>query len=303
MRHRAFTMMELIFVIVIIGIIAKFGVEFLIRAYDQYIFSSVQNRLQTQTEVALEQISNRLQYRIKPSVIARDASGFRALANANGDETILEWIGYDIDGLRGTTTPTWSGFIDLNNINSTKDHLVSLGTNTIDANSTIAALSNGAAGIANSAIFFIGGNSKVDGFGWGGAITSNSAAMHPLDFDATHQDYLQPHANLTGVDAYEYYQLAWTAYALVWSGGNKNHATYPTSLDDNVSSNLFTNAISGGVSAGTQNTQWSRNGTQHQYNVNVNNVNVTFTYNPTSGSFTCNTADATTGQICKRLTN
>jgi len=37
----AFTMIELIFVIVVMGIIGKFGVEFLAQAYKSFIFSSV----------------------------------------------------------------------------------------------------------------------------------------------------------------------------------------------------------------------------------------------------------------------
>ena len=303
MRQRtAFTMIELVFVIVVIGIIAKFGVEFLIKAYDGYIFSTVQNRLQTQTETALEQITNRLQYRIKSSIIARKTTGvYNPLANADGTETILEWVGYDIDGLRGTTAPTWSGFIDL--ASSSAGVLQSLGTNTTNANTIITSLSSGIAGIANSAIFFIGGNSDVNGFGWDGtAITDNTHAMHPIGVDAQ-VSHLVPNSDLNGTDAYEYYQLAWTAYALVWNGTPTSNITYATSLDDNVSNNLFSTVISGGITAGSSNTQWRRNGTQNQYIVNVNNVNVTFTYDSTRGSFTCNTADATTGQICKRLTN
>ena len=303
MRQRtAFTMIELVFVIVVIGIIAKFGVEFLIKAYDGYIFSTVQNRLQTQTETALEQITNRLQYRIKSSIIARKTTGvYNPLANADGTETILEWVGYDIDGLRGTTAPTWSGFIDL--ASSSAGVLQSLGTNTTNANTIITILSSGIAGIANSAIFFIGGNSDVNGFGWDGtAITDNTHAMHPIGVDAQ-VSHLVPNSDLNGTDAYEYYQLAWTAYALVWNGTPTSNITYATSLDDNVSNNLFSTVISGGITAGSGNTQWRRNGTQNQYIVNVNNVNVTFTYDSTRGSFTCNTADATTGQICKRLTN
>ena len=303
MRQRtAFTMIELVFVIVVIGILAKFGVEFLIKAYDGYIFSTVQNRLQTQTETALEQITNRLQYRIKSSIIARKTTGvYNPLANADGTETILEWVGYDIDGLRGTTAPTWSGFIDL--ASSSAGVLQSLGTNTTNANTIITSLSSGIAGIANSAIFFIGGNSDVNGFGWDGtAITDNTHAMHPIGVDAQ-VSHLVPNSDLNGTDAYEYYQLAWTAYALVWNGTPTSNITYATSLDDNVSNNLFSTVISGGITAGSGNTQWRRNGTQNQYIVNVNNVNVTFTYNSSSGSFTCTVDNTTAGQTCKRLTN
>jgi len=307
-RRKAFTMIELIFVIVVIGIIAKFGVEFLIQAYNGYIFSAVQNKLQTQTETALEQITNRLQYRIKSSIIARlndngiVPGSYVALADANGSQTVLEWVGYDIDGLRGNwntgmnmNIPTWSGFIDLANVSSTALSLKSLGTNTNDANSTISALSNGATGIAQSAIFFIGGNSDINGFGWGGAINNNAAAMHRISAGATTDDLALDH-NLTGVDAYEYYQLAWTAYALVWNGqNNKQNAGYPSDLGS-ATGTVFNNVLPNPLKSGTQNGQWTRTDATH-YIVTVNNAPIAFTYNPADGNFSCDTSNA----ICKRL--
>lgn len=306
--RKAFTMLELIFVIVIIGILAKFGVEFLIKAYDEYIFSTVQNKLQTQTEIALEQIANRLQYRIKSSIIARFdnsvnpnfATNYKPLANSNGTETILEWVGYDIDGVRGTTTPTWSGFIDL--AGSSATNLSTPGTNTTDADNMIQALSNGAVGIAQSALFFIGGTSDINKFGWdGNAITDNSHSLHPISLgsDTAH---IAPNSDLTGQDAYEYYQVAWSAYALVWNGSNvANNTPYATTLDSGGSS-LFGNVLPAPISAGTQNGQWRRINAS-TYAVKVENTDVLFTYNNTDGTFTCNTADALTGAICKRLTN
>jgi hypothetical protein len=298
-------MIELIFVIVVIGIIAKFGVEFLIQAYNGYIFSAVQNKLQTQTETALEQITNRLQYRIKSSIIARDNDGvatdYRALASSNGNETILEWVGYDIDGLRGTTAPTWSGFIDL--ASSSATILQSLETNTTNANTTITNLSGGIAGIANSAIFFIGGNSDVNGFGWNGtAIADNSHAMHPIGVDAQ-TSHLVPTSNLTGTDAYEYYQLAWTAYALVWNGTpTSSNTPYTSALDGGAgSTSLFGTVLPSPLKAGTNNGQW-REDANNTYTVKADNQDIVFTYNPVNGSFTCNTSDPLTGQICKRLT-
>ncbi|MBD3825184.1 MAG: protein containing prepilin-type N- cleavage/methylation domain protein, partial [Epsilonproteobacteria bacterium] len=46
MRSRAaFSMIELVFVIVALGIIGKFGVEFLAQAYNNYVYSSINNQL------------------------------------------------------------------------------------------------------------------------------------------------------------------------------------------------------------------------------------------------------------------
>lgn len=300
--RRAFTMLELIFVIVIIGILAKFGVEFLIQAYNAYIFSSVQNKLQTQTEVALEQITNRLQYRIKSSIISRyDSNGsYKALANADGNENILEWIGYDIDGMRGTTAPTWSGFIDLKSSSST--NLFTPSSNTTDINNTLSALSNGAAGIVQSAIYFIGGNSDINKFGWDGvAIDNNSSSIHPIQF-GTDTAHIAPKTDLTGQDAYEFYQLAWSAYALVWNGKNQSHNIGYTTFLDNNDGNLFSKVLPSGIQSGSGNGTWKQLSST-TYAVTIDNIAVNFTYDASNGSFTCNPSDATSGAICKRLTN
>ena len=120
MRIRnAFTMLELIFVIVIMGLLAKFGVEFLARAYDTFIYSSVNNKLQSNSATALELINKRLQYRIKDSVIVRENinnNNFTSLASATPGTTylVLEWISSDIDGFRGRVHIIYfSSFIQL----------------------------------------------------------------------------------------------------------------------------------------------------------------------------------------------
>jgi len=120
----------MIFVIVIMGILAKFGSEIFRNVYQNYINSTANNELQIETELVLQQIGNRLQYRIKDSVIARRSDGTFTAMNAVNDanHTTFEWIGYDIDGWLGddtNTTPTWSGFIDVSDPTATTTLLVS----------------------------------------------------------------------------------------------------------------------------------------------------------------------------------
>ncbi|HHB52510.1 MAG TPA: type II secretion system protein, partial [Saprospiraceae bacterium] len=105
-KHAAFTMLELIFVIIVMGIIGKFGVEFLAQAYKSFIFANVNNELQSNSETAVEIIAARLQHRIKDSVIARAATGATPVAIADASGTsykVLEWIGYDDEGFRGNS--------------------------------------------------------------------------------------------------------------------------------------------------------------------------------------------------------
>jgi prepilin-type N-terminal cleavage/methylation domain-containing protein len=223
-KRHAFTMIELIFVIVIMGIIGKFGVDFLAQAYNSYIYEKINHTLQTNSGMAVEQIAKRLEYRIKDSVIARTipTSDPVPISDASGDTyTVLEWIGYDNEGFRGLTAPYWSGIIDLDNSNA--NTLTSPDTNTTAVDNLIQTLSNNTATIADAALYFIGSNADVTvDFGWAGAnhdqahIDAQQGAMHPIQAGALLNEFTSSTGtNFAGVDIYEYYQLAWTAYAIV----------------------------------------------------------------------------------------
>ncbi len=207
--RKGFTLMELVFVIVIFGILSKFGADILYKIYENYVYSNTFNRLENQSEMAVKQIANRLQYRIKDSTIARDtlSGSIEPIGSNTGNETVLEWIGVDIDGWRGTTTtkPQWSGFIDL--AASTSNVLNSPETNVTDS---------------DLGIFFIGSNVDLNSsaFGWDGTDLSNlasqsSAAIHPVDFaTASITSAMAAAPDFSNTDVYEYYELARTAYAV-----------------------------------------------------------------------------------------
>ena len=96
---RAFTLLELVVVIVVLGIIAMMSFNAIMNIYSNYFQTKTVNELEAQTEIALEQISKRLEHRIKPSVIARKTDGeFLALndnrVNLDANYEILEFIPY-----------------------------------------------------------------------------------------------------------------------------------------------------------------------------------------------------------------
>lgn len=219
----AFTMIELIFVIVVMGIIGKFGTEFLAQAYKSFIFSNVNNSLLSKSASAVEFIGSRLQYRIKDSVIARAglAGAVTGIGSAaGGGFTVLEWVSMDIDGYRGAVTPNWSGIADLDP-GQALGLIVSPATQTDTTSALISTLSYGTKGVNDAALYFIGSNSDVrTDYGWSGALADQSGAMHPINSTANITQFAPAVGTFTGVDIYEYYKLAWTAYAIEHNANN-----------------------------------------------------------------------------------
>ena len=135
---RAFTLLELIIVIVILGIIAMMSFNAIMNIYSNYFQTRTVNELETQTEIALEQISKRLEHRIKPSVIARKPSGgFLSLndsrVNLNSGYEILEFIPYAYEIFNDVPSGSnkagrYSGYVDLANSSPTTG-LISPGSN------------------------------------------------------------------------------------------------------------------------------------------------------------------------------
>ncbi len=223
--RKAFTLLEMIIVMVVLGIIANFGVEILVNAYSNYIFTSVQNRLQSQSEAAVNQIANRLEYRIKDSTIARAGAGTTPvplnMANAM-NATVLEWVGVDREGWLGTAnTPLWSGFIDVNNPTASPNRLITPQSDLAALNTLIGTLSPGGTSIGNAALYFIGGSGDTtNGFGWSGALGTQNQLLHPITSTAD-GNFTSSIAGVTfaDVDIFEFYQLTWSAYAVTFENG------------------------------------------------------------------------------------
>ena len=221
MFKRAFTMIELIFVIVVMGILGKFGTEFLMQAYENFFYSNMANRLQKQSEAAVTQIAARLQYRIKGSIVVQSTS-----------DTNLTWVGMDIEGWRGEwnstvnrNLPTWSGFINLDTSFIPNANLLSSPkTDTSKAGAIINALSyTPVSNLNDSAIIFIGATDPTNSI-WdspGVAVTDQlNELAHPIQSLGNNFQPLVGTGSFLGVDVYEFYKLAWTAYTVSLVGTN-----------------------------------------------------------------------------------
>jgi hypothetical protein len=233
-------MIELIFAIVVIGILAKFGVEFLSQAYRSFIYTNVNHTLQSQSEGAVELIASKLQYRIKDSVIARhNSNDFYPIGQLNpaqiNNYDTLEWIGEDVEGFRGIQSSLWSGIFDLDA--SSAALLISPATNTIAINANIDALSDSNSSLNTDAVlYFVGSDSDITQMGWqgrftdpfdatvltfNGAIANQNQVIHPIQA-GVNGFASRVAVNFSGVDINEYYKLAWTAYAIKLENYNNN---------------------------------------------------------------------------------
>lgn len=227
-QHKAFTMLELLFVIVIMGILANFGVELLSQAYKSFIFSKINNKLQSDSAYATEFITKRLENRIKQSVIFRNPAlgnsdvNFRSLeSGTDTNASVLEWIGADLEGYRNGT---WSGIIDLNSTMTNANQITSLNTNTNTIDTLIRTLSYNTSTVNDAAIYFVGNYTANHEWGWDGDLTKfdtlANVDIYPVNSDANVTRFIPAPTSVatpnsfSGVSAKEYYKLSWTAYAV-----------------------------------------------------------------------------------------
>ena len=120
---RGFTLIELVFVIVVLGIISMFGADLYTKIYKSYVHVRAVNQLEARTQNAMMLITNRLEDRIKSSTIGRDlaVNDFVPISDlTNPRFDILEWIGQSVETRNiNQRTPGWSGFMSMSQLRDT----------------------------------------------------------------------------------------------------------------------------------------------------------------------------------------
>jgi prepilin-type N-terminal cleavage/methylation domain-containing protein len=219
-KRKAFTLVEIVMVIVVLGIVAMIGTDIITHMYTGYIKSKVINKLQTRTDQVLDLIAKRLSYRIKDSAVTSiDGASYLKLSESGItiNHNILEWIGYDNEGMigewDGNRWSGWSGFIDLDNPSTSKTQVVSSGSRLDLAKDSIYALSYDSIDINTNNVGLISKcnyDMELKSYGFdsgGGSNVINASRKVPSN------DILSV-TNPTG-DTCEQYYLAWSAYAIV----------------------------------------------------------------------------------------
>ena len=222
MRKRAFTLIEIVMVIVVLGVVAMIGTNIITHMYEGYIRSKVVNKLQADSEQILDKISKRLMYRIKNSVVTSElGSNYLKLSNPNvtRDYDVLEWIGYDNEGMVGEFIggrfAGWSGFIDLDNNSTNKYGFVTSGSILYNVKKIIDSLSYNSVNLSSfgggaAIIFKCTHNSSVQSYGY---LNANHSSVYPVHISTNTQ--LVFDTTPASIDYCEHYYLTWSAYAIV----------------------------------------------------------------------------------------
>ncbi len=225
MRH-AFTLIEIVFVLVILGIVAAIGTDIVFKAYENYLISQQIASAHYKTDLALEQISKRLEYRIPYTAVSihstHDPDTISPLSDINQSHEILAWIARAYEARRGEYNdtlglnyPGWSGFADLNESNKTqlrtKGCDLSIARNIIHG-LTGFDLNNPNDGIAITFQTYPRNVDIVTAYGWRkptGTDPTDIFAVHATDAHTFVFDDIKPDR------IYEHYSLTSGAYAVV----------------------------------------------------------------------------------------
>jgi len=240
--RKAFTMLELIFVMVILGIVASIGSEIIVKVYENYVIQRGVHRASIKTELAAQQIANLLRYRIPQTAIARDpdnlstptASVYVTDQSTDHDykHTILEWIGADADSFNTATPPGWSGFCDVNASDQTK--VITPGSQLTLTQTIMNNLSKNAAGTSTAQrpiIFFrhslysynstTGASKLYTALGAPGnpaclgMVSADRSCISQVDITNNTKLTFNSTGSATQKVIAEHYKLAWSAYAII----------------------------------------------------------------------------------------
>lgn len=212
MNHKrltpAFSMLELVFVITILGIVSSIGAELIAKVYEGYIVQRAEHRATMKTELAATQIANRLTSAI-PGTVYRKNSSQTVIEEITDDMsltgnayTMLQWVASDMDSYNATATPGWSGFCDIDDPANTANSLSTPGS---ALGTTTAVINNLSSNAPAPKIYFPYDSNEYNASIAGTTITlSGTGAPHIV----------------------EHYKLAWSSYALVVDPADGNLYLY-----------------------------------------------------------------------------
>jgi len=224
--RKAFTFIEMILVMIVLGIVASIGASIISQTYQSYLMQKAIHAASFKSELAVNSIANRLAYRIDISAAARKPgqSGYTVGTDIyplisipeskKAEFNILEWIGYDNDGFSNSNSPGWSGFADLDL--SSFGSIVSTGSNGSTETTILANLDlNGSLGLMfkGSQIYRNDTNASYNTSCM--YASGSSSCMFPVSINGNTISFSGGDRQNGQMEYSEFYQLAATAYSIV----------------------------------------------------------------------------------------
>jgi len=228
----AFTLLEVVIVIVILGIVSSIGSEIIANVYKNYLLQRATYKANLKTELAAQQITNLLSYRIPGTTLAKNPdnlSDFVRVTDATNysdySHTQLEWIATDNDGFSASVRPPWNGFADVDASDQSK--VITPGSRLSLADTIVSSLSNAQVSLSGPqypAIFFrdlrytddtLGNVVNYDVTSCMGVTSSNTSCISAVSRTGDEQlDFQTPGSGVTNKVIVEHYKLAWSAYSI-----------------------------------------------------------------------------------------
>jgi prepilin-type N-terminal cleavage/methylation domain-containing protein len=232
----AFSLIEVIFVLVILGIVASISSSIIAQVYENYITQKALYKVTTKTELASNQIVNRLTYRIPGTTIAKNRSSgsftegvgwimLKDIPKSDNNFTTVEWIGYDNDSFAAAETPGWSGVANYET--ASKNSMITPASKLSSAAAIMTNLSKSKVRLTSAKpaaiLFSQKSNQYRNGLDYN---VSCMGLIDPTKTECIFRVARNGDTNLTFVKDYtsnivkpkivtERYKLAWSAYALV----------------------------------------------------------------------------------------
>lgn len=171
---KAFTLIELIFVIVLLSIISMFGADLYVKIYNSYTNNRATSDLEGETERTLNIITSLLRDRVKQTVIGRATDNgehpdgvFVYLDQVQEEHDVLEWIGKSTEtqyiGSTNKGVLGWSGFAIDSSVPSGDFVIQSPGSSLKNAESILNSLN---AGTKSFGIIFNDAEVDANSFGY-----------------------------------------------------------------------------------------------------------------------------------------
>ncbi|NOZ89677.1 MAG: type II secretion system protein [Epsilonproteobacteria bacterium] len=241
-NKKAFSLIEVIFVLVILGIVASLASQIIVQVYENYIIQKSIYKVNTKTELVANEIANRLTYRIQGTTISKDHIKFLNGTATDTDwlpiedvqtggtkYTTIEWIGYDNDSFASHATPNWSGVANYET--ASQNGFETPGSNLDNVANIISNLSNGRVDLSDgnhsAAVLFMHNENYYNSSDEYNPLcmgmipellaTSNTDCIFPVVND-TNKTFAftttTAHPAIVPKIITERYKLAWSAYAI-----------------------------------------------------------------------------------------